>query len=310
MTERSIGSDRRRLGKTDLAVGPLAWGCWRLAGASTAAARERLEAALGCGMSLVDTADIYGLDDGFPVGAAEQTLGEVFAESPSLRGQVVLATKCGIVPGVPYDSSPEHVRTACESSLRRLRTDVIDLYQIHRPDLLAHPADVAGVLAALRQEGKVREVGVSNHTPAQLDALQAHLPFAIATHQPELSVWELAPLSDGVLDQCLRLGVTPLAWSPLAGGRLGLDVADARGEPHGERLAALLERLDVLAVEHDATRAAVALAFLLAHPAGVIPIVGTQRPERIRTCAAACDVSLSRPEWYTLVEASRGEKLP
>lgn len=295
----------RRLGKSDLVVGPLAYGLWRFAGTSVDAARTKVETALEAGMTLLDTADIYGGE-----GASEALLGEVFAATPGLRERVVLATKCGIVPGLPYDSSAAHVRAACEASLRRLRTDVVDLFQIHRPDWLAHPAEVAGVLAELRQEGKVREVGVSNHSADQLEALQAHLPFPVATHQPEWSAICLDPLRDGVADQCMRLGVTPLAWSPLAGGDLGLAREEARGRPGGARLAAVIEVLDRVAVRGGVSRAAVALAFVAVHPSGAIPIVGSQRPERIRDAARAARVRFSRSDWYAVVEASRGAPLP
>jgi len=295
----------RRLGKTDLVVGPLAYGLWRFSDTPVEAARAKLETALEAGMTLLDTADIYGED-----GASEALLGEVFAATPGLRERVVLATKCGIVAGRPYDSSAGHVRAACEASLRRLRSDVIDLYQIHRPDWLAHPAEVAGALAELRQAGKVREVGVSNHTVDQFEALQAHLPFAIATHQPEWSAVCLDPLRDGVADQCMRHGVTPLAWSPLAGGELGLAREEARGRPGGARLAAVIEVLDRLAVREGVSRAAVALAFVGVHPSGAIPIVGSQRPERIRDAATATGVRFSRRDWYDVVEAARGAPLP
>jgi len=312
MPEACLTIDRgpRRLGASDLETGPLAYGCWRLAGTGVREAREKIEAALECGMSLVDGADIYGIDGGHPVGAAEALLGDVLAEAPALRDRLTVATKAGIVPGVPYDSSPDHLREACEASLRRLRLERIDLFQIHRPDWLGHPAAVAGALADLRRQGKVREVGVSNHSPAQFDALQAHLPFPLVTHQPELSAWRLDAFEDGVLDQCMARGVTPLAWSPFAGGLLGLDPARALEHERGGPLAALLQRLDGLARDHGVPRSAVALAFLLAHPAGVVPIVGTQRPERIRECARALDVPLTRRDWYELVVASRGEALP
>jgi predicted oxidoreductase len=310
MTPLPISDAPRRLGKSDLAVAPIAYGMWRFAGTDAASARRKLEAAIEAGITLFDTADIYGLDGGHGVGAAETLFGEVLAEAPSLREGMVLATKCGIVPGVPYDSSPQHIRRACEDSLRRMRIEVIDLYQVHRPDWLAHPDAVAGALAALRQEGKIREVGVSNHTPAQFDALQAHLPFPIATHQPELSAWCLDPLRDGVLDQCMRARVTPLAWSPLAGGRLLLGIERARREPGGRRLAALLAKLAAVAKEQGVTRSAVALAFLLVHPAGVVPIIGTQRPERILECLKAFHVELDRSDWYGIVTASEGAPLP
>ena len=223
---------------------------------------------------------------------------------------MLIATKCGIIPGVPYDSSAIHIERSAEESLRRLRTDVIDLYQIHRPDLLAHPEEVAGALAKLRESGKIRAVGVSNHTPAQFGALERFLPFPIATHQPELSAWCLAPFRDGVIDQCLERGVAPLAWSPLAGGRLGLSAEEARKLPGGERLAGLIESLDALARREDVPRSAIAIAFLLVHPSAIIPIVGTQRPERIRECLRAFDARLTRADWYSVVQASDGARLP
>ena len=295
----------RRLGSSDLVVGALAFGCWRFAGATVDEGRARLEAALDGGMTLLDTADIYGAGgEGF--GAAESLLGEVLAASPGLRDRFVLATKGGIRPPVPYDSSPASLRAACEASLRRLRIERIDLYQIHRPDLLAHPADVAATLDALRAEGKIAHVGVSNHSPAQFRALQAHLPFPIITHQPELSAWRLDPLDDGVLDQCAELGVTPLAWSPLAGGRLATGTGlDDRGKA-GERLLAVLDRL---AGERGVDRGTIALAFVLALPSRPVAIIGSQQPDRIRASAAACSVDLSRTEVYEILAAS-GHPLP
>ena len=191
-----------------------------------------------------------------------------------------------------------------------MQIDVIDLYQIHRPDVLTHPEETAAALTQLRQQGKVREIGVSNFSVHQVSALQRYLPFPIATQQPELSAWCLAPLDDGVIDQCMQERITPLAWSPLAGGRLGLAADTARAGDGGERLATLIDALEELAASKVAPRSAVALAFLLHHPAGVVPIIGTQQLDRIRTCAAAVGVSLSRDEWYSLLAAARGRRLP
>ena len=300
-----LSSSPRRLGASDLAVHPVAYGLWRFVGSDVAAARAKVEAALEVGIDFFDAADVYGCDyggEGF--GNSESLLGKLLAEKPSLRSRMVIATKGGIQPGVPYDSSPPYLRRACEDSLRRLGVDVIDLYQIHRPDLLAHPEQVAATLDGLRQAGKIREVGVSNHTAAQLDALQAHLPFPVATHQSELSVLALEPFRDGVLDQCMRSGVRPLAWSPLGGGRLMEDPSD------DARLGAVQAALDRLAQASNTTREAMALAFLLAHPAGIVPIVGTQNVDRIRALGDVFRITLSRRDWYEVYEASLGEPLP
>ncbi len=297
----------RRIGELP-AVGPVAYGCWRFAGTDVPTARAKIEAALDAGLTLVDTADVYGLDDGLPFGAAEALLGEVLTVAPQLRDRMVLATKGGIRPPVPYDSSPTWLRTAVEDSLRRLRVEVIDLWQVHRPDLYTHPAALAEVLVALRDEGKVREVGVSNTSPSQVEALIAHLPFPLATIQSEFSLWCWEVLDDGTLDQAMRLGAAPLAWSPLAGGRLATGVGlDACSDPdRGRRILAVL---DELAEREGVARWQVALAWVLAHPSRPVAIVGTQDLERIEAAAAAASIRIDRADAYRLLAAA-GRDLP
>ncbi len=277
-------------------------GCWRFLARPDDELRALLETGLDLGMNLVDTADIYGLGwGGQAFGEAEENLGRILAGAPGLRDRMVLATKGGIVPGVPYNSGRDAITAACEASLRRLRTDVIDLYQIHRPDMLTHPAELAGALSALRAAGKIREVGVSNFTTGQHEALAAHLPFGLATTQPEFSAAHLAPLRDGTLDLCMRDGVLPLAWSPLGGGRLA-DGAGTRPE--------LLAVLDRLAEREGVERATIAVAFVLAHPSRPVALLGTQRPERLVQLAAAPGVRLDRSDVYDVIEASEGARLP
>ncbi len=296
-----VDGSQRQLGSLG-PVGPLALGQWRFTGEDTVAAQRLVETALDAGLNLVDTADVYGLDwGGTGFGSCEALLGAVLAAAPSLRSRMVLATKGGIVPPTPYDSSPRALRRAVEASLGRLGVDVIDLWQIHRPDLLTHPADVAETLAALRAEGTIREVGVSNHTPAQVAALQAHLSFRLVTNQPEYSAAHLDPLRDGTFDACLRDGVVPLVWSPLAGGRL---VSGDGIQPE------LLATLDGVAEREGVDRATVALAFALAHPARPVAIIGTQRPERIQAALGALDVSFDRADVYAIIQASEGVALP
>jgi predicted oxidoreductase len=305
MTSKSPAalSSRRRLGDSSLMVSPLAWGMWRFRGDDLDAATALVEAALSVGINFFDTADIYGPDHGESFGAAEALLGRVFARSPSLRGAMVLATKGGIEMGVPYNSSADYLTGACEASLRRLGVERIDLYQIHRPDTLAHPAEVARALAGLRSAGKIAEVGVSNHTPAQVAALAAHLPFKLASIQPEFSPLTIEPLYDGVLDQALELGLGVMAWSPLAGGRLAAD------SPEGIA-AEVAAVLDDLATTHGASRSALAYAWIMAHPAKPVPIVGSQRLSRIHEAVEALKITLSRSEWYRVLTAARGAPLP
>lgn len=283
-------------------VGPIAYGQWRYTTDDLSAAQALLEVALDAGMNLIDTADVYGLDwGGNGFGSVEERLGRVLAAAPTLRGRMVLATKGGILPPVPYDSSPDRLREACEDSLRRLGVDTIDLYQIHRPDMYAHPADVAATLSELRDAGKVREVGVSNHTAAQVAALQAHLPFPIVSTQPEYSAAHLDPMRDGTFDQCMQLGLVPLAWSPLAGGAL------ATGDGVRPELLAVVDRL---AEREGCDRATIALAFVLAHPSAPVAIIGTQSADRIRGSLAALEVHLDRADVYAIVQASEGVPLP
>ncbi|ONF95366.1 Oxidoreductase YdhF [Sphingomonas jeddahensis] len=275
---------------------------WRFRGTDVAAARALVEAAFDAGITLFDTADIYGPDNNEDFGAAEALLGRVFAEAPALRDKMVLASKGGISMGVPYDSSPAYLASAIDASLTRLRCDNIDLYQIHRPDLLAHPQEVARALDDARTAGKITAIGVSNHTPQQTAALAEFLPVPIVSHQPEFSALTTAPLFDGLFDQAMARGMAILAWSPLGGGRLA--------NPQDARATAVAELLDKKAAETGVDRAAAAYSWIMAHPARPIPIVGTQNAARIATIPDAYKPQWTRAEWYDVLQASMGEKLP
>ena len=277
-------------------------GLWRFTSESVDVASRLIAAAVDVGITLLDNAAVYGRNwGGKGFGAAEELLGAVLARTPALRDKVCVATKGGITPGIPYDQSPATLRRECEDSLRRLRLERIDLYQIHRPDLFAHPQEVADTLMTLRREGKIDRVGVSNFTPAQHEALAAHLRVPIETTQPEYSVAALGPLRDGTFDLCMRDGVTPLAWSPLAGGRVVT----------GENLRPeLLAVLDEIAAARGTSREQVAYAFVLSHPARPVVLLGTQKPERLAAAASSPVQSLERTELYRIVAASEGRPLP
>lgn len=301
MDDNLVSDATRRLGD-DVEIGPIGFGCWRFTGASDADNALLINAALDLGMNLIDTADVYGLDwGGTGFGTCEERLGEVLRARPGLRDRMVLATKGGIIPGVPYDSSHDALTAACEASLRRLGVDHVDLYQVHRPDMFTHPAEVAATLTSLRKRGLVLEVGVSNHTPAQTEALQAHLPFPLASTQPEFSAACTTPMRDGTLDLAMQRGTTVLAWSPLAGGRL------ASGDDLQPGLAAALDEVGSL---RGLSRTAVALAFVLAHPSAPVAIIGTQQVDRVAEAIKAAQVRLSRTEVYEIVQASEGAPLP
>jgi aryl-alcohol dehydrogenase-like predicted oxidoreductase len=290
-------------------VGPLALGLWRFTGTDVGQNAALVEAGFDLGMNLVDIADVYGLDwGGTGFGACEENLGAVLRARPELRDRMVLATKGGIVPPVPYDSGVAAMRSACEASLARLGTERIDLYQVHRPDMFTHPAELAETLDGLVADGLVRAVGVSNHTPAQTRALAAHLDAPLVSTQPEYSAACLDALRDGTLDLCSEMGMVPLAWSPLAGGRL-LAQSPSAGDDGGVR-PELLATLDRLADREDVDRAAVCVAFVLAHPTAPVAIVGTQQPERLDALQSALGVQLDRNDVYDIVEASEGQPLP
>jgi predicted oxidoreductase len=215
---------------------------------------------------------------------------------------MVIATKGGISMGVPYDSSAAYLAAAIDASLARMGVDHVPLWQIHRPDLLTHPAEIGEALLAAHQAGKIGAVGVSNFTPWQVEGLAAHLPLPVVSCQPEFSPLAVAPLSDGVLDQALARGMAVLAWSPLGGGRLG--------QPADDRSRAVATALDAKAQAAGVSRAAAAYSWIMAHPARPIPIVGTQSTDRIAEIPQAFIPRWTRSEWYAVLVASLGAPLP
>ena len=304
MSELPLPPVTRPLGGSSLTVSPIAWGMWRFAehGRSAREAAALVHAALDAGITLFDTADIYGFDGSSGFGDAEALLGEVLRAQPALRDRMVLATKGGIAPPLPYDQSAAYLAHAIDASLRRLGVDCIDLWQIHRPDILAHPHEVARALDDAVAAGKIRALGVSNFTMPQVAALNHFLGHKLATTQPEISPLRIACLENGEMDQAMMLGLTPLAWSPLGGGRLAA--------PETARDIAVDAALDAFAAPRGIGRSIAAYSWLMAHPAGIIPIIGSQNPARIAEGAIALTVQWSRQDWYAVLVAARGEKLP
>lgn len=309
------------LGVSSLRSSRLAYGCWRVAGSwdpakvtaeSRAAGHRAIMAAYEAGYTLFDNADIYC------GGEAERILGEVLKEVSGMRARVLIATKCGIRPaGTPhaqapqrYDFSRQYIVESCEQSLKRLKIETIDLYLLHRPDFLADPHEIAQAFTELQSSGKVRYFGVSNFRPTLVTALQVACPMPMIVNQVEISLAKLDAFTDGTLDQCLIEKVTPMAWSPLAAGLVGAGAHDLLPSQKGYRTEPLLPALDAVAKERGVGRTTVALAWLLKHPAGIQPIVGSVNPDRIRQAARADELELTRGEWYRLLLAARGEPLP
>ncbi len=265
-----------------------------------------LHQALDLGVTTYDHADIYGSY------TCEERFGEALRAEPGLRGRLRLVTKCGIKLESPqrpehrlhsYDTSREHILRSAERSLANLGTDYLDLLLIHRPDPLMDADEVAAALEALVAAGKVRYVGVSNFTPAQFDLLASRLTLPLVTNQIELSLLHLDPLHDGTLDQCQRLGLAPMIWGPLAGGRLFRE--------GGERESRVSDALNAVGEElGGAAPDQVALAWIMRHPARPLPVLGTGRLDRIRAAVAALELAMTREQWFRLGEASAGHEVP
>ena len=296
------------LGNSDLLPTRIAYGCWRLAGSEGGPrvapedGRRAVRAALESGINFFDHSDIDGR------GECERIFGDALREMPGERERMLIATKCGICPPWDgrqhsYNSSHAHITASVENSLRRLGVDFVDLLMIHRPDYLGDPEEIARAFSQLHTEGKVRWFGVSNFKPSQVAALQSALDFPLIANQVEISLGALSCFDDGTLDQCLSAKMTPLAWSPLAKGRLA-------GAPQTEQDARLFSALDAIAARHGVSRAAIAIAWLLKHPSRMIPIIGTLNPGRIAEAVAADRIELSRDEWYELLIAARGRPIP
>jgi predicted oxidoreductase len=309
------------IGVSSLHSSRIGYGCWRIAGSwereevtpeTRAVGRRAVIAAYEAGYTLFDNADIYCR------GEAERVLGEALREVSGMRDRIVLATKCGIrVAGSPqpespqrYDFSADHIVYSAEHSLKRMRIETIDILMLHRPDYLADPEEVAKAFSQLKSEGKVRHFGVSNFRPSLVTALQVACPMPLIVHQVEISLAKLDAFTDGTLDQCLIENITPMAWSPLAGGLLGNGANRLLPSQQPYRVDRFVPVLDAIANARGTNRIAIALAWLLKHPARIMPIVGSTKPERILQAAEADKINLSRDEWYRLLLAARGEPLP
>ena len=292
----------RKLGPNGPEISPLAWGMWRFSGDDIAAAQALVEAAFETGITFFDTADIYGFNGASGFGDAEVLLGRVLKAAPHLRKNMVLATKGGIMPPIPYDQRRSYLMSALDASLQRLGVDHVELWQVHRPDILTHPQDLARTLEDMVKSGKVGAVGVSNFTHGHIAALKSALNIPLVSTQPEFSPLHLAPLEGGLLDQAMEHDMAVLAWSPLGGGRIA--------EPGTDRERAVAAALDTVAQEFGVSRTAAAYSWIMAHPTRAIPIVGSQQVSRIREAGDALKVRWTRQTWYDVLVASRGEKLP
>ena len=286
-------------------LSPIVAGMWRLPQWKLDAPglARWIAQALDLGISTFDHADIYG---GYSVEAA---FGEALAAAPGLRDRVQIVTKCGIrlVSAArpahaikSYDTSHGHVVASVENSLRVLRTDRIDLLLIHRPDALMDPDELAETFRGLQRSGKVLHVGVSNYTPSQFAMLHRRVP--LSTNQVEFSALQLGALADGTLDQATDLGLSPMAWSPLGGGRLFAQDDDAARR--------VRDVLQAQGQSRGVSAATMAYAWVRRHPSRPRPVTGTGRIDGLREAVAALDVRVSAEEWYAVWRAAQGREVP
>jgi predicted oxidoreductase len=311
------------LGTTEIQVTRLCYGAMRIAGGwdknkVTATDIERgiasLESAVEAGYNFIDHADIYGDT------MSEAIHGLALDRHPDWRDKLVVATKCGIrfddePPGTPhrYDLSGEHIRWSIDESLKRLKLERVDLYQLHRPDWLADPEEIASAMIDIQKAGKVRYFGLSNCKPSLVAAIQSALPFPLVSNQVEIHLLRLDCFEDGAIDQCLEKKMTPLAWSPLGGGQIAAAFDEKIPLPQNERALAAVARLRPVlakvAQAYGTTPLAIVLAWLMRHPSKIIPIYGSTRPEMIGAATEADKIDLDRDNWYRILFAARGKKL-
>ena len=298
-------------GKSGLQVPAIALGCMRLTALDEQGAQRYVRTALDLGANFFDHADIYG------GGACEELFGKAIAGIP--RDQLIIQSKCGIVPGKRYDFSKEYILNAVDGILQRLGIDYLDALLLHRPDALMDPVEVAEAFATLKAAGKVNHFGVSNQNPYQMALLQKTLPMPIVANQLQLSVTNCTMITQGmevnmatpgavgrdggVLDYCRLHDITIQPWSPVQYGFFeGVFIGS-------DKYPELNKKLDEIAEKYGVTATTIAVAWLLRHPANFQPIIGTMNITRLAECVKACDVQLTRQEWYDIY-LSAGNILP
>lgn len=292
----------------DLSLSQLVYGFWRAAewGYSTKESTELVKYCIDLGVTTFDHADIYGDY------TCEGIFGQVLKAEPSLRDQMEIVTKCGIKlisPNRPdhhiksYDTSFEHIIWSAENSLKELATDHIDLLLIHRPDPFINPEEVARAFDQLKAQGKVLNFGVSNFTVQQFKTLSSYLSMPLVTNQVEISTSCTDAFADGNIDFFQEMRLHPMAWSPLGGGSIF-----SSEEPKEKRLR---EKLQQVANEIGAESIdQVILAWLLAHPVGILPVLGTGKLDRIERSVAALDLKITRNQWFDILQTSWGHEVP
>lgn len=293
-------------------ISSVALGCMRISGMTVSELSSHVHTALDLGVNFFDHADIYGK------GESEVRFGELLLREPGLRNQIFLQDKCGIRPGF-YDSSYEHIVESVEKSLKKLNTDYLDALLIHRPDVLAEPEEMAKAFSELKESGKVRYFGVSNHNPLQIETLQEVMKDKLLFNQMQLSIVHTPMIDQGIntntcfpgavdkdggtLEYMKRTHRVLQAWSPFQHGFILGPFIDNPDFPE------VNQTLAQMAEKYSATKTAIATAWILRLPLGMQVITGTTNSERLKEIAAGTEIKLSASDWYALYR-SAGNDLP
>ncbi|HIS62542.1 MAG TPA: aldo/keto reductase [Candidatus Scybalomonas excrementigallinarum] len=301
------------LGKSKMQVPVIASGCMRMNGLDEKQAAFFIEKALSLGVNFFEHADIYGK------GECEKIFSKAIDMKPSVREKIILQSKCGIVPGKMYDLSKEHILKSVDEILKRLQTEYLDVLALHRPDALVEPEEVAEAFRILKESGKVRHFGVSNHKPLQMELLHKYLDEPLVTDQLQFSITNSSMVENGlevnmttkgavdrdgsVLDYCRFHDITIQTWSPFQYGFFeGVFL-------NNEKFPELNQILKEIATRYEVTPTTIATAWILRHPAHMQVIAGTMNEKRLEEICKASEITLSREEWYQIYLAA-GHRLP
>lgn len=281
-------------------VGVMRWGVWG-ANHSEKEVQKLIDTSLGENLYTFDHADIYG---GY---TTEELFGNAFSEMNIPREQIQLITKCGICypcdkkayPLKYYNYSKEYILNQVDESLKNLKTDYLDVLLLHRPSPLMNPEEIAAAFGILRSNGKVRDFGVSNFTTSQFDLIHQYFPYLV-TNQVEIALTETKSFYDGTLDQMMKHQLKPMAWSVLG----------TYFTEDSERVARIKTVFEELCPKYNATEAQLLLAFLMKHPARILPVIGTSKSENIKSLKQSLEIEISTEDWFALLEATQGKKVP
>ncbi|MGL5755724.1 MAG: aldo/keto reductase [Paraclostridium sp.] len=305
--------EKVKLGNSEIEVSQIGLGCMRIANLEEKKVNKLINTALDNGINFFDHADIYG------AGKSEEVFSKAINMNEDLRENIIIQSKCGIVPGIMYDSSKKHILESVDNILKRLDTTYLDVLLIHRPDILVEPEEVAETFRTLKESGKVKHFGVSNHTSLQIELLNKYLDEKLIVNQLQFGIMHTGMLDFGVnmnmenkasinrdgeiLNYCRLNDITVQAWSPYQYGFFDGCFID------NEKFEELNVILKDLAEKYAVSKTAIATAFISRHPAKIQTIAGTTSEKRVIEIAKSTEFSLTREEWYKIYKAA-GNKLP